>query len=370
MDSLHHVWIEISFSNLAHNLEQIKQHTPGKKILGIVKKNAYGHGLVEVGKRLAKLDVDYLGVIYPFEGIQLRDAGVEKPILVLGATLPTDIRGCLDKGLEFSLLSMDHLSAVEKASVASGNKGRVHIKIDTGMNRIGVPWNRSEALIKAALASKHVEIIGLFSHLASADTPNVGFSKVQVDRLQSAVNYFESAGGKKPLIHLAASGGILHYPETHFDMVRPGHLLYGVYPDHEAERSLDLRPVLSLHARVAFTKKIDKGATVGYGQSWTATKSTHISTVPIGYGDGYPRGLRNQCQVMARGQLFPVVGSVCMDQIMVDTGEIQLEPGEEVVLVGRHGKHSIKVEELAKVLNTVPDDLLSGFHIDIPRNFS
>ena len=338
--------------------------------MGIVKKNAYGHGLVGTAKGLVSGGVDALGVIYPEEGITLRKAGITLPILVMGATLAEDLADCVAHDLELALLSIDHLKSIQKAAHLLGKTAQVHLKVDTGMGRIGVPWYNSERFIREILASDSIELMGIFSHLACADLPGDSFSGEQVKRFKTVLTEFKLQSGRQPMAHMAASGGILHYPETHFDMIRPGHLLYGVLPDTGADKVLNLVPVLSLYTKVVFSKKIKKGETVGYGNKWRAPKDTHIATLALGYGDGYSRKLTGKgANVIVNGQLLPIVGSVCMDQMMIDTGDSPLEIGTEVTVIGKEGAHEIHVHELADLLSTVPDDVLSGLNWSIPRNF-
>ena len=203
--------------------------------------------------------------------------------------------------------------------------------------------------------------------MACADVAGNDYTDLQVQRFKKAVDAYPQNGKSLPLLHMAASGGILHYPDTHFDMVRPGHILYGVYPDKDSDRKLNLRPVLSLHAKVLFSKRVKKGEFVGYGNVYEAKKDTWISTIGIGYGDGFPRRLTAKGRVLAKGQSFPIASSVCMDQLMIDTQEIYLPPGEDVTLIGEQGEEAITTDEIAALINTVPDHILSNLHLNIPR---
>lgn len=366
----HNTSISIDLNALYHNLKQIKALAPRQKIMGIVKKNAYGHGLVGVSTALEKGNIDYLGVIYPEEGLKLRQAGIKTPILVLGAMLEEDIPLCIAHDLEFALLSIDQLERIKQIVRKTGKQVGVHLKVDTGMGRIGITWDAAESLIRVLKNTKEVIVKGIFSHLACADLPENPFTQTQLARFKHVIKQFEDANGWRPLIHMAASGGILYYPETHFDMVRPGHLLYGVLPDTAHDPNTDLKPILSLHTKVVFSKKIKKGETVGYGNKWIATKDTHISTLPLGYGDGYSRKLTGKAvNVIINNEVFPIVGSICMDQMMIDTGDTCLEVGTGVLAIGKQGKHEIHPHKLADLLATVPDDILSGLNWDIPRQF-
>ena len=367
----HHTSINIDLDSLEHNLKQIKAFAPRKRIMGIVKKNAYGHGLVGISLALEKFGINYLGVIYPEEGLKLRQSGIKTPILVLGAMLPADIPICIEHDLELALLSESHLVQIQQAAKQIGKKAKVHLKVDTGMGRIGIAWHASERLIHKVSQADTVEVKGIFTHLACADLPKNSFTQTQITRFETVVKQFEDLNGWRPLIHMAASGGILYYPDTHFDMVRPGHLLYGVLPDTAYQPNIDLKPILSLHTRIVFSKKIKKGETVGYGNKWIAPYDTHIATLPLGYGDGYSRKLTGKgVNLIVNDQLFPIVGSICMDQMMIDTGETFLEVGTKAIAIGKHNKHQIHPHSLADLQETVPDDVLSGLNWNIPRIFS
>ena len=362
--------VEIRLGPLARNLEVIRRRIGERKVLGIVKKNAYGHGLEAVARHLVKAGIDSLGVIHPSEGVRLRQAGVDVPVVVLGGTLGPEIEICLRHDLQFAVLSADHLEVAAAVAETLGKRAAVHLKIDTGLGRLGTPYDACSRFLEAAISSKHCRIAGIFSHLACADLPGQEFTFEQIRRFKAVLQLFESlAPGLRPLAHLANSGGILNYPDSWFDLVRPGHILYGVYPDPRTPPSLPIEPVLSLHSKVIFSKRVPAGTPIGYGSRWRAERETGIATVPVGYGDGYLRSLSDGGRVLIRGASFPIVGGICMDQIMIETGSHQFTAGEPVVVIGCQGVANISAGELAQVARTVPDHLLCGLDKDVPRTY-
>jgi len=361
--------IHVDLDALTHNLRAIQSHV-GVPVMGIVKANAYGHGLVPVTRHLQAQGVDQVGVAFVEEGIALRRAGITVPILVLGGIHAPQVAQFLAHDLEVTVSSIAKLRQVEEAAEATGRKAVVHLKIDTGMERIGVHSENAAPLIDAALASPWCSVKGIYSHLACSDDPASPMTQEQLQRFLHACGHFDRIGAPMPIRHLANSGGVLHFPETCLDMVRPGIALYGVMPDPASHATVDLRPALSLVSRVVYFKVVKAGRTVSYGATWTATSDTRVVTVPIGYGDGYPRSLSSRGEVLVRGERHPIVGRVCMDQFMVDLG-----PGgsayneDEVVLIGRQGSDAISCEAVALAAGTIPYEILTGLNARIPREY-
>lgn len=360
--------IEVDLDAFAHNHAAIRSRV-GVPVMGIVKANGYGHGLVQMAQALERQGVEQIGVAFVEEGIALRTAGIRTPILVLGGIFGPQVSHYLDHDLEITVSSLDKLRQVEAAAEARGQRAVVHLKIDTGMERIGVHSYSSAAFIEAAATSKWCEIKGVYSHLACADDPASPMTDQQLERFLEACAHFERIGAPMPIRHLANSGGVLHFPETWLDMVRPGIILYGVLPDPASQSTIDLRPVLSLKSQVVYFKVIRDGATVSYGATWRAEHQTRIVTVPIGYGDGWPRALSSTGHVLIRGQQYPMVGRVCMDQFMVDIGSASAWNEDEVVLIGRQGDALIKAEDVATRIGTIPYELLVGLNERIPRHY-
>jgi alanine racemase len=337
--------------------------------MAVVKANAYGHGLVPVAKHLEAQGVAQLGVAFLEEGIALRQAGVRIPILVMGGIFGPQAGQFIAHDLEATVSSLDKLRQVEAAAEAAGRKAVVHLKIDTGMERIGVHSYSAGPFIEAAVASRWCTIKGVYSHLACADDPSSPMTALQVERFAEACAHFERLGAPMPLRHLANSGGVLHFPETWLDMVRPGIVVYGVLPDPASRATLALRPALSLLSQVVYFKVVKAGRPVSYGATWTPPRDTRVVTVPIGYGDGWPRALSSRGDVLVRGARYPMVGRVCMDQFMVDIGRGTAFNEDEVVLVGRQGDEAIRVEDVAATAGTIPYEILTGLNLRIPRRY-
>ena len=361
--------VDISLSALSENLKTIRGLVGKTKVMAIVKANAYGHGLVVCGRHLEEHGADFLGAAFVEEGIQLRQAGVTMPILVLGGIVGTQIRYFLDYDLDLTASSVGKLEAIEDIAAAMGKKARVHLKIDTGLERIGVHYYTAETLFNKLLECKHIEAVGVFSHFACAkESPD--FTKVQLERFLEAISFFERHSLPTPMRHIAASSAILRQPETHLDMVRPGVSLYGVYPAGEFKRYAELKPVMSLRSQVVYFKVVKQGAGVSYGHTWVADRDTRVVTIPLGYGDGYSRRLSNQGTVLIRGKRYPVIGTICMDQVMVNIGQDEAYNGDEVVLIGSQGAETITVNELAEQLETNPHEIMVDFNLRLPRRYT
>jgi alanine racemase len=361
--------IRIDLDALTHNLRALRAHA-GVPVMAIIKANAYGHGLVPCGLHLQAQGVEQLGVAFLEEGVALRRAGVTVPILVMGGIFGPQAAALIANGLEITVSSIDKLRQVEAAAEAVGRRAVVHLKIDTGMERIGVHSYHAGPFIEAAVASRWCTVKGVYSHLACADDPGSAMTAQQIARFLEACAHFERIGSPVPIRHLANSGGVLHYPDSHLDMVRPGIALYGVLPDPAARATVALRPVLSLVSQVVYFKVVPAGQPVSYGATWAPRVDTRVVTIPIGYGDGWPRALSSKGEVLVRGRRQPMVGRVCMDQFMVDIG-----PGgtayneDEVVLIGTQDGEAIRCEDVATVAGTIPYEILVNLNTRIPRDY-
>jgi alanine racemase len=339
----------------------------GVPVMGIVKANAYGHGLVPVALHLQAQGIEQLGVAFLEEGIALRQAGITIPILVLGGIFGPQVVQFIAHDLEITVSSLDKLRQVEAAAQALGRKAVIHLKIDTGMERIGVHSYSAAPFIEAAVASQWCVLKGIYSHLACADDPQSPMTALQVERFLEACAHITRIGAPMPLRHLANSGGVLHFPETHLDMVRPGILLYGVLPDPASQHAVDVKPVLSLVSQVVYFKVVKAGNPVSYGATWMPIEDTRVVTIPIGYGDGYPRALSSRGEVLIRSRRYPIIGRICMDQFMVDIGHDSAWNEDEVVLIGRQEEAMITVESVAQAAGTIPYEILTGLNQRIPR---
>ncbi len=363
-------YIEVDLNNLRHNLALIRKHTDNRAVMAVVKANAYGHGLLRVAQFYEKLGVNCLGVALLEEGILLRESGITLPIVVFGGVSAQQIPEFLEWNLEFFVASPEMLEITEKICKSQKRQATVHLKLDSGMGRIGIDTEDSAKFIEDAVRAKHIRVKGVCSHLACADDPENPLTLKQVERFLDAVSVFERLGVEMPLRHLANSGGVLYFPESHLDLIRPGILLYGVYPDALSPHILDVRPALQLKSQVSFHKSVPSGFSVSYGATWTSEKPSEISTVPLGYGDGYRRQLSNCGEVLFRGKRRKIAGRVCMDQFMVNCENESIKTGDEIVLIGRQQDQCITVEELSVLAETIPYEILTNLNERLPRIYT
>ncbi len=358
-------WAEVNLKNLEHNFKTIKRRLrPETKILVTVKADAYGHGLIPVSKRLVANGVDFLGVASIDEGIKLRTAGIKTPILILGLILKKDILPLFTYNLIPTVCDFEFAFALNHKAAKLNKPISLHIKVDTGMGRIGVLYDGAFNLAEKIHSLKFIKIDGIFTHFPLADT-NRKFTVSQIKLFLKLVISLLKRGIDIPLIHAANSIGLMDYRNSHFSMVRPGLVIYGLHPKQGLK--INLKPVLSLKTRVIFIKQVPAGCGVSYGHAYITKRRTRIATLPIGYGDGYPRNLSNLAQVLIGKNKMRISGRICMDQIMVDVGRLKLKIGDEVVLIGKQGAQKITVEELARLSKTIPYEIVCGLSNRIPR---
>ena len=365
--SLRPTHTEISLGRLSDNLAAIRAHVGQAKVMPILKANAYGHGLVEIARHMVTLGADYLGVAVLEEGILLRRSGIDIPILVLGGILGNQVPQFIEHNLTLTASSTEKLSQIDQVAAQMERQATVHLKIDTGMERIGVHYYSAEPLLEAALACEHCDVEGIYSHFANSDAADLSSVQLQLDRFQEVLAFYERRGVPRPMAHIANSGAILQLPASHLDMVRPGILLFGVYPSAEVARTVQVRPVLSWKSQVVYFKVVKPGHPVSYGSTWQSDKMTRVVTLPVGYGDGYFRSLSNRAEVIIRGKRYPVIGRVCMDQTMVSIHWETAYNGDEVVLMGESGGVAVRCEELAEWAGTIPYEILTNINTRVPR---
>lgn len=360
-------FVEVDLDRLKENLKAIRRHVGHSKVMAILKANAYGHGLVEVARHLTREGIDYLGVAFLEEGILLRERGIDAPILVLGGIMGNQVPLFLDYDLALTASSVEKLSQIEREARRRGVTARVHLKIDTGMERIGVHYYSAGELLDAAMRCEHCVVEGIYSHFANSDDADLAFARLQLARFQAVLDECTARGLKPALRHIANSGAILQMPESYLDMVRAGILLYGVYPSQETPRTVPVRPALSWKSHVVYFKVVQPGHAVSYGGTWQSDHMVRVVTIPVGYGDGYFRSLSNRSQVIIRGKRYPVVGRVCMDQLMVNIEWETAYNGDEVILLGESGDSTISAEELATWAGTIPYEILTNINTRVPR---
>lgn len=366
-DAIRPAHIEVSLGAIAQNYDAIRTHVGTAQVMPVVKANAYGHGIVAVARHLMNHGAPCLGVALLEEAIELRQAGITIPILVFGGVATRQIPQFITHGLMMAASSIDKLRQIDEAAAAVKTKARVHLKIDTGMERIGVHWYSAEKLLEASLNFENVEVAGIYSHFACSDAADVSTAREQLSRFLDVLEFYPKRGLKPPLRHIANSGGILQLPESHLDLVRAGIMLYGVYPSKEAQQTVALQPALSWRSQVVFFKVVQPGNPVSYGGTWRSDHPVRVVTVPVGYGDGYFRALSSRGEVLIRGQRHPIVGRVCMDQFMVNLEWGTAYNGDAVTIIGSDGNEMICVQDVADAAGTIAYEVLTNINARVPR---
>jgi alanine racemase len=360
--------VEVDLARLRQNFHAIRQYVAPARMMPILKANAYGHGLLRVAKLMEALGADYIGVAVLEEGILLRENGIQMPILVLGGILGNQIPGFLKYDLTITASSIEKLCQVDEIAAQLGARAKVHLKIDTGMERIGVHYYSAQELLETSLKCKSVELEGIFSHFANADLADLSDARSQLERFLEVLHFYEKHSLPfPPLCHMANSPAILQLPEARFDMVRPGLLLYGVYPSSEIPHTITVSPALSWKSRVVYFKVILPGHPVGYGSTWQSDHMVRAVTVPVGYGDGYFRSMSNKAMVLLRGKKYPVIGRISMDQVVVNLEWDSAYNDDEVMLIGESGSERITCEDLAEWAGTIPYEVLTNINTRVPR---
>ena len=359
--------ILVDLDKITKNYKAIQRTVGETLVMPILKANAYGHGLVRVGQHMQEIGAKMLGVAYLEEGILLREAGVTTPILVLGGILGSQTPLFLQHDLALTVSSQQKLEQVEEAAASMGVRARVHLKIDTGMERIGVHYYSAESLLEASLKCKHVEVEGIFSHFANADAVDLSSARMQLERFQEVLRFYVKHSLPTPLRHMANSGAILQLPDSWMDIVRSGILMYGVYPSSEVRRTIEVQPAITWTSRVVYFKVVKPDHPVSYGSTWQSDHDARVVTIPVGYGDGYFRSMSGKAQVLIHGKRYPVVGAICMDQFMVNIEQDSAFNEDEVILVGENGRERITVEELAEWAETIPYEVLTNINTRVPR---
>lgn len=377
------VWAEVDLDAIGHNTRELRRVTdPGARLMVAVKANGYGHGALEVAHRALQSGADALGVARIDEGIQLRDAGVDAPILIFGYTDTALAEKLIAFDLTQTVFSLETAEVLSRAAVLSGSKIKVHLKVDTGMGRLGlIPdgrqaspsdmggTKRSLSDVAAIAALSGLELEGIFTHFANADSADKTDADSQVELFLAFLDQLLHAGLEIPLRHAANSAAIIDMPHSHLDMVRAGISIYGLYPSREVNRDhVHLQPAMALKARIISLKAVPAGFKVGYGGTHEVEKATTIATIPIGYADGLSRRLSSRGQMLVAGHRVPIVGQVCMDLTMLDVGEVpDVNLNDDVVVFGRQGDAILHVDEMAALLDTINYEIVSTISPRVPR---
>ena len=359
----------INLAALAHNLSRIKRYlSPGCDVMAIVKANAYGHGAMEIAHALARHGIGRFAVASLDEGIALRQAGLSASILVLGALFEEQVSDLVAHQLTPVVSDGRLLPALAKAAYSHPTPYPIHLKVETGMGRLGLSPEELLALLENPLLQSPLQVDGLMTHLADADGKDSTFTEQQLGAFRAVQEHIRQRGVTIPLVHTANSAAIVRFPGAHFSLVRPGIMLYGYHTLPATVPAPDLRPVLSLRSTIVQLRTIPRGGTVSYNGTFVASRPTRIAVLPIGYADGYSRRLSHRGSVLIQGHRVPIVGLVCMDMIMVDVTDLPpVQVGEAVTLIGQQGGESIWADEVAGWIDTIPYEVLCGIGSRVPR---
>jgi alanine racemase len=362
---------EINLQAINTNLKNIRKKIGRHPlIMAVVKANAYGHGIIPVAQSVIKNNTaQYLGVALVEEGIELRTAKIRYPIHVFTAPLRSQLGLYVEHDLEATICDIAVARRLNTIAKKNGKIAGVHIKIDTGMGRIGLAPHEAVQFVESVSALSNIFIKGIWTHFATSDAKDLSFANEQLQKFCSIVTQLELNGIHIPLVHCANSGAILQMPDSYFDMVRPGIMMYGYTPSDETRKTVELVPSLSLKGRIGFIKKVEKGTSISYSRRYYTKVKTTIASVTVGYADGYFRTLTNKTSVLINGKRFPVAGTVCMDQIMIDAGNKKVKVGDEVVLIGKSGREKITAWDIAHIIGTIPYEVTCAVSQRVPRKY-
>lgn len=340
-------------------------------MLAVVKANAYGHGAVEIAKTLEHTGCNFFGVAMCEEGIELREAGLKSAIIILGGIYPNQVRDVIEYDLTPVIFDIGTARIVDSLAGKIGKRIKVHIKIDTGMGRLGLLSYQVASFFKAMKELVNLEVDGILSHFAEADEEDKEFSKKQLNLFLNIIKAVQGLGFQPRLLHIANSAALVTHTDSHFNMVRPGIMLYGAYPAGHMIENINLKPAMKLVTQIVHIKQAPKGFSVSYGRKYITKRDSIIATIPIGYADGYPRSLSNKGEVLIRGQRANVAGTICMDITMLDVTHIKgVKQGDEAVLIGKQGNDKITVDELAEKAGTISYEILCGITSRVPRVYT
>jgi alanine racemase len=376
------VWAEIDLNAIAHNIKELRRIThPEARLMGVVKADGYGHGAIEVARCALQNGAEVLGVARIEEGIQIRASGIEVPILIFGYTLPELAPNLLEYDLTQTVYTWASAQVLSQIATSLKKKIRIHLKVDTGMGRLGLLPHNFQRDDSAAINADAIEetlaiagldgleLEGIFTHFATADSANKTYAEDQLDLFMNFLNRLRKAGLEPPVRHAANSAALIDMPQSHLDMVRPGIASYGLYPSDAVDKKhVPLKPAMALKARIIHLKKVPAGFKVSYGSTYQTRKATTIATIPIGYADGLNRLLSSSGQMLVHARRAPIIGRVCMDLTMLDVGHIDnVQMDDEVVIFGQQGSDTITVDEIASALDTINYEIVTSITARVPR---
>ena len=362
-------WAEIDLSVIRQNFRVLRKLAGKAKILTVIKADAYGHGMIPVAKVLVKEKVDFIGLSNLTEGITLREAGIKTPVLLFETTLAEQAKDIIDYKLIPTVCTYELAAALNRCAQKRKRVVDIHVKVDTGMGRLGVWHEEALGFIKKLSRLRNLRIQGICTHFPSADTDRA-FTQKQIQQLTKLVLQIRESGLAAPYVHAANSMGLVGYPNKILNLARPGLMLYGLYPRPELEKKINLRPAMSVHSRIIFLKRIEEGRSISYGRTFVARRPMTVATLPIGYSDGYLRGLSGKADVLVGGKRCSVLGRVTMDQIVVDVSRVRNPRlGMPVVILGKQGRHEVSADELAKIARTISYEIVCSLGSRLFRKY-
>ncbi|WP_346915238.1 alanine racemase [Clostridium sp.] len=364
------VWSEINLDAIAHNTKNIKKLIGDKELIAIVKADCYGHGAIDVVPTLLENGASRLAVAMLTEGIELRENNINAPIVILGYTPLYLGEELINYDIEQTVYDLDYAKELSKIALSLNKKAKIHIAIDTGMGRIGfLPCDNTVKTINEIYNLDGLEIIGVFSHFSTSDEEEKSYANEQLLKFTKVMADLKTLAIDIPLKHISNSGAIIDMPETYLNGVRPGIILYGYYPSNEVSKdNLSIKPALTLKAKISHVKELDKDMYISYGKTFKTNKKTIVATLPIGYGDGYPRALGENAKIIVNGKFAKIIGRICMDQCMIDVTDIEnVKAGDDVIILGEEGNLKFNADDMAEALGTINYEILCRIKSRIPR---
>jgi alanine racemase len=370
-ESLRDTWVDVSIDAIKENVKAFREHIkPSSKLLTVVKADGYGHGAVEIAKAAIDSGADGLGVALLDEALELRQAGFQVPILVLGYTKPEGIEQAVQENITLTVYSKDSIHAIHKACEKLNKRAKVHVKIDTGMTRIGLQTKEAALELIKMMDPNQIEIEGIYTHFADADNPDASYTQKQFNEFLEVTEYLEAQGFAIPIRHCCNSAGTIAYPKMHLDMCRVGISTYGLYPGEHLKEMIDLTQAMTFQTKPVQIKEVPAGQSISYGRTYTPDHTSVIATLPVGYADGFSRRLSNRGEVTVKGKRALIVGRICMDQAMIDITDIPEVTSDDIVTIfGDEHKGYVPLDEVADLLDTIHYEIVCLIGKRVPRNY-